>query len=109
MTARGGGGVGGKGGQGMGGDLIVFVGPGVVHLTYLLLPGEGYLNLSSPGMEIFDCRLGRKRLRPNTLPCFTHVPYGVERSGDHEGQREQAKAGWISLFCLQISFVLACF
>ena len=101
-----GGGSEGEGGdRAWGGDLIVFVGPGVVHLTYLLLPGEGYLNLSSPGMEIFDCRLGRKRLRPNTrftLPCFTHVPYGLERSGDHEGQREQAKAGWISLFCLQI-------
>ena len=95
----------GRGDRAWGGDLIVFVGPGVVHLTYLFLPGEGYLNLSSPAMEIFDCRLGRKRLRPNTrvtLPCFTHVPYGLERSGDHEGQREQAKTGWISLFCLQI-------
>ena len=35
------GGWGGGGGQGMGGDLIVFVGPGVGHLTDLVLPGEG--------------------------------------------------------------------
>ena len=80
---------------------------------------RGYLNLSSPDVEILDCRLGRKRLRPNIcfyvsstcfpLPRFTHAPYGLERSGNHGGQREQAKAEWISLFCLQISFVLACF
>ena len=31
------------------------------------------------------------------------------KSGNDGGQREQAKAEWISLFCLQISFVLACF
>ena len=31
------------------------------------------------------------------------------KSGNHGGQREQAKAEWISLFCLQISFVSACF
>ena len=30
-------------------------------------------------------------------------------TGNHGGQREQSKAEWISLFCLQISFVLACF
>ena len=78
----------------------------------LFSQGRGYLNLSKPNVEIFDCRLGRKRLRPNIcfpLPRFTHAPYGLERSRNHGGQREQAKAGWISLFCLQISFVLACF
>ena len=32
---------GGEGRQGMGWDLIVFVGPGVGHLTDLVLPGEG--------------------------------------------------------------------
>ena len=31
----------GEGGQGMGWDLIVFVVPGVEHLTDLVLPGEG--------------------------------------------------------------------
>ena len=46
------------GGRASGGDLIVFVGPGVGHLTDLVLPGRGYLNLSSPDVEIFDCRLG---------------------------------------------------
>ena len=29
------------GGRGWGGDLIVFVGPGIGHLTDLVLPGEG--------------------------------------------------------------------
>ena len=96
----------------MGWGFNCLCGPGVGHLTDLVLPGEGYLNLSTPDVEIFDCRLGQKRLRPNIcfpLPRFTHTPYGLERSGNHGGQREQAKAGWISLFCLQISFVLACF
>ena len=90
---------GGGGGRAWGGDLIVFVVPGVGHLTDLVLPGEGYLNLSTPDVEIFDCRLGQNRLRPNIcfpLPRFTHTPYGLERSGNHGGQREQAKAGWIS-------------
>ena len=33
--------VGGGGNRAGGGDLIVFVGPGVGHLTDLVLPGEG--------------------------------------------------------------------
>ena len=36
-----GGGGGGRGSRAWGGDLIVFVGPGVGHLTDLVLPGEG--------------------------------------------------------------------
>ena len=32
---------GGWGGKAWGGDLIVFVGPGVGHLIDLVLPGEG--------------------------------------------------------------------
>ena len=32
---------GGREGGAWGGDLIVFVGPGVGHLTDLVLPGEG--------------------------------------------------------------------
>ena len=39
MPARGGGGEEGR--RGMGWGLIVFVGPGVGHLTDLVLPGEG--------------------------------------------------------------------
>ena len=31
----------GGGGRAWGGDLIVFVGPGVGHLTDLILPGKG--------------------------------------------------------------------
>ena len=77
---------GGGGGRAWGGDLIVSVVPRVGHLTDLVLPGREYLNLSSPDVEIFDCRLGRKRLRPNIcfpLPRFTHAPYGLKRSGSH--------------------------
>ena len=39
----------GKGGRAWGGDLIVFVGPGVEHMTDLVLPGE----------EIFESVLAR--------------------------------------------------
>ena len=79
----------GGGGRAWGGDLIVFVVPGVGHLTDLVLPGRGYLNLSSSDVEIFDCRLRRKRLRPNIcfrLPRFTHAPYGLKTSESHGGQ-----------------------
>ena len=38
------------------------------------------------------------------LPRFTHAPYGLKGLGSHGGQWKQAKAEWISLFCLQISF-----
>ena len=92
------------GGRAWGGDLIVFVhvGPGVGHLTDLVLPVEGiFESFFARRGGIFDCRLGRKRLIPNTCfppPRFTHAPYGLETSGNHGGQREQAKAEWISLF-----------
>ena len=43
------------------------------------------------------------------IPCVTHAPYSQERCGNHAGQRERAKVGWIWLCCLQILFVLACF
>ena len=57
------------GGGGGGGDLIVFVGPGVGHLTDLIVAGwgGGCLDLSSPNVKIFDCRLRRKRLRLNIM------------------------------------------
>ena len=35
------------GGRAWGGDLIVFVVPGVGHLTDLVLPGRGYLTADS--------------------------------------------------------------
>ena len=171
------------GGRAWGGDLFVFVGPGVGHLTDLVLPGEGifesffarrgdiwpptrtkktetvqqilsglvvsvvywyfwsWVRMLLTIVTIFFlsnwrdlhfheqiqlkagnssslCKLhkGRKGLRPMgsnadrfPLPLFTHAPYALERYGNHGGQREQAKAEWISLFCLQILFVLACF
>ena len=105
---------GGGGGRAWSGDLIVVVGPGVWHLTDLVLPREGMFE-TSPDVEIFDYRLGR-RLRPNI--CFLNIfPASTlhtcaVRSGKiwkSWSQGEQAKAEWISLFCLQISFVWACF
>ena len=57
----------GGGGRAWGGDLIVFVGPEVGHLTDLVLPGEGicesFFARRGTDVGIFDCRLGRKRLR----------------------------------------------
>ena len=37
-----------------GGDLIVFVGPGVGHLTDLVLPGEGIFESFIASLGIFD-------------------------------------------------------
>ena len=49
--------------------MIVFVGPGVGHLTDRVLPGRGifehFFARRGTDVGIFDCRLGRKRLRPN--------------------------------------------
>ena len=98
---------GGGGGRAWSGDLIVFVGPWVGHLTDLVLPREGIF-------ESFFARRGDISQPTRTkktetehmfpLPRFTHAPYGLKRSGNHGGQREQTKAEWISLFCLQISY-----
>ena len=84
----------------MGGDLIVFVGPGVGHLTDLVLPGEGIFEsfFALRGVEILPTGT-KKTETEHMFPAYTL----------HGGQREQAKAEWISLFCLQISFALACF
>ena len=56
LSRRGGGG--GGEGRAWDGDLIVFVGPGVGHLTNLVLPGEGIFEsfFARRGDE-FDCRL----------------------------------------------------
>ena len=84
---------GGGEGRAWGGDLIVFVGqrPGEGQGLILFFRGRVYLDLSSPDVEIFDCRLlGSKRLRLNIcfpLPRFTHAPYGLEISGNRGGHR----------------------
>ena len=96
-------------GQGMGWGFVRLCWPWGRAFDWSCSPRGGD---SSPDVEIFDCRLGRKRLRRNIcfpLPRFTHAPYGLKRSRSHGGQWDQAKAEWISRFCLQISFVLACF
>ena len=54
VLSRGGGGE----GRAWDGDLIVFVGPGVGHLTNLVLPGEGiFESFFARRGEEFDCRL----------------------------------------------------
>ena len=45
---------GGGGVRAWGGDLIVFVGPGVGHLTDLVLPGEGIFESFFASLGIFD-------------------------------------------------------
>ena len=74
-----------------GGDIWIFL-----HPTWR------YLTADSDGKD-WD------RTYVSPLPRFTYAPYGLKRSGRHGGQWEQAKAECISLFCLQISFVLASF
>ena len=71
------------------------------------------INVRTPDVEIFDCRLGQKKtdtehMFPYMFPASTLHACAVrlERSGNRGGQWEQAKAEWISLFCLQISFFL---
>ena len=74
----------------MGGDLIVSVGPGVGHLANLVLPGQGiFESFFARRGDGFDGRLGRTYVSP--LPRFTHATYGLEISGNHGSQREQAK------------------
>ena len=79
---------GGGGGRAWGGDLIVFAVPGVGHLTDLVLPGEG----------IFDCRLGRKRLRPNICSLF-HASRMRARSG-------KSGKSWRPLMRVRVDFTV---
>ena len=87
-----------------GGDLIVFVTPGVGHLTNLDLPGEGIFEYffaqhgTDVGMDLTADLDQRDRTYVSPLPCFTHATYGLERSGNHGSQREQAKGEWILLY-----------
>ena len=71
---------GGEAGHGVGIWLsLLALGLGIWLILFSL--GRGYLNLSSPDVEIFDCQLGRKRLRPNILfPASTFHACAV-RSG----------------------------
>ena len=50
----------GRGGRAWGGDFIVVVGPGVGHLTDLVLPGEGIF-------ESFFARRGEQMFPTSTL------------------------------------------
>ena len=86
---------GGEAGHGVGIWLSLLArGQGKGIWLILFFRGRVYLDLSSPDVEIFDCRLrGSKRLRLNIcfpLPRFTHTPYGLEISGNRGGHRWQA-------------------
>ena len=79
-------------GRAWGGDLIVFVGPVVGHLTDLVLPREGIF-------ESFFARIGH--MFP--LPRFTHAPYGLKRSGN-ENKRKLS-----GFHCFVFKFRIMCF
>ena len=78
----------GGGDRAWGGDLIVFVVPGVGHLTDLVLLGEG----------IFDCRFERKRLRPNICYRF-HASRMRARSG-------KSGKSWRPLTRVSVDFIV---
>ena len=64
LCQRGGGGWGEGRSRGKAFDCLCWpLGQGL--LLILFSQGRGYLNLSSHDVEIFDCRLGRKKKRPN--------------------------------------------
>ena len=98
---------GGGGGREWGGDLIVFVGPGVGRLTDLVLLEELIFESFFAQRRGDIWRRTRTKDTETEHPCFTHAPLGLKRSGNHGGQRGESKGEWISLFCLKISFVLA--
>ena len=72
------GGGGGRQGMGWGVDCLCWIWGRPFNICLILFSQVwGYLNLSLPDVEIFDCRLGQKRLRLNIcfpLPHFTHAP-----------------------------------
>ena len=88
-----------QGGSVWGGDLIVFVGPGVGHLTDLVLPGEGifeswrYLTANSDEKDWDQTYVSRFY-----ASCMRRTVW-------KSWQWEQAKPECISPFCLHISFV----
>ena len=94
---------GGKGGRVWGGDLIIFVGPGVRHLTNLVLPGEGIFESlfarcgPDVGMDLTADSDERDWDRTYVSP-LPRLTYGLERSGDHGSQRELSKGEWILLY-----------
>ena len=74
--------------------------------------GDINLNLSSPNVEIFDCRLGRKRLRPNIcfpLPRFTQRRTVWKDLEITEANRNKRKLRGFHCFVFKFLFFLACF
>ena len=100
---------GGGGGRAWGGELIVFVGSGVGHLTFCLILFSqvwGYLNLSLPDVEIFDCRLGRRRLRPNMFPASTLHACAIRFEKIRKSWRPmRTSEGWVDFTVLSSNFV----
>ena len=98
-----------------GGDLIVFVAPGEGHLTNLDLPGEGIFEYffaqhgTGVGMDLTADSDRRDRTYVSPLPCLTHTMYGLERSGNHGSQREQAKIKVSGFYCIdQLNLLRYC-
>ena len=92
------------GGRAWGGDLIVFVGPGVGHLTDLVLPREGiFESFFARSGDIWLPTRTNKTETEHMFPASTLHACGVrfEKIRKSWRQWEQAKAEWISLFCFQ--------
>ena len=65
------------------------------------------INVCTPDVEIFDCRLGRKRLRPNIcfpLPRFTHAPYVWKDLEIMEANRNKRKLSGFHCFVFKFRF-----
>ena len=68
---------------------------------------RGYLNLSSPDVGIFDCRLGRKRLRRNIcFPASTIHACTVRFKKIRKSWRPmRTSEGWVDFTVLSSNFV----
>ena len=108
----GGGGRGVWGGSAWGGNLIVFVGPGVGHLTDLVLPGEGiFESFFAQRGDIWLPTRTKKTETEHYVSCFHAscmclMVWKIWKSSRPMGTSES----WVVFtVCLQISFVLAFF
>ena len=89
------------GGRAWGGDLIVFVGPGVGHLTDLVLPGEGIF-------ESFFARRGdtKKTETEHMFPTSTLHACAI-RSGKiwKSWRPTRASKSWVDFTVLSANFL----
>ena len=95
-----------------GGDLIVFVVPGVGHLTDLVLPGEGiFESFFARRGDIWLLTQTKKTETEHMFPASTLHACAVRFEKIRKSWRPmRTSEGWVDFTaCLQISFVLASF